>query len=70
MSPISQFAAVATLTFAVLGFQTIAFVGLGLTLALLLVGFVGGTGFAQRPAAPQDVPPVQEPTPNETADQG
>lgn len=39
MSPISQFAAVATLTFAVLGFQVVALSLLGVTLALLLYGF-------------------------------
>jgi cytochrome bd-type quinol oxidase subunit 1 len=35
----AQFAAVATLTFAVLGFQLVAFALLGGTLGLLLYGF-------------------------------
>lgn len=39
MSPAAQFTAVATLTFAVLGFQTIAFIALGITAVLLLLGF-------------------------------
>lgn len=69
MSPISQFAAVTTITLAILGFQTIAFVGLGLTLALLLLGYAGGiTIGAPPPVAPQDRSPVADPTPNERAD--
>lgn len=69
MSPISQFAAVATITFAVLGFQTIAFVGLGLTLALMLIGFVTPLIGASPASGPRDELPVLEPTPNDVADQ-
>jgi hypothetical protein len=40
MSPAAQYASVVTLTFAVLGFQTVAFAALAVTAALLLAGFV------------------------------
>lgn len=70
MSPISQFAAVATLTFAVLGFQTVALALLGATLVLMLIGFVTPLLATQPPPAPQDEAPVREPTPNDVAAEG
>jgi hypothetical protein len=39
VSPAAQFTAVAAIVFAVLGFEIVAFAVLGLTLALLLLGF-------------------------------
>jgi hypothetical protein len=68
MSPAAQYAAVATLTFAVLGFQTIAFVLLGITAALVLAGFVT---IAPRATAPRDEEeiPVPRPEPSDTPEE-
>lgn len=72
MSPATQFAAVATITFAILGFQIVALAGLGLTLALLLYGFrtPPAPGAAVAPpeeGADADPPPPPARTPNEEA---
>jgi hypothetical protein len=61
MSPAAQFAAVATLTFAALGFQTVVFVLLAATAALVLAGFITLTPRGA-PAPEGDDIPVPEPT--------
>lgn len=71
MSPMSQFAAVATLTFAVLGYPVVAFALLATTLVLLLFGFVSDSSGAPTPPRSNDPeadpPPPYAPTPNEEA---
>jgi hypothetical protein len=54
MSPVSQYTALVTLVAAILGFALFAYIGLGLTLVLLLYGFR-----VDRPPAPP-APPVDE----------
>lgn len=59
MSPFAQYAAVATITFAILGFKIVALALLAVTAALLLFGFVT---LAPRVTAsvPEDEIPVPE----------
>jgi len=61
MSPAAQYTAVATLTFATLGFQAIAFALLGLTAALVLAGFITISPRSAAPAVEEEIP-VPEPT--------
>ena len=66
MSPAAQFASVATITFAILGFAIVAFAGLGVTLLLLLYGFIEVAPSRAVARLDEEDPPVPDaPTPEE-----
>jgi hypothetical protein len=57
VSPAAQFAAVATLTFAILGFQIVALGGLGAVALLTWYGFRAANAASPAPAAEDPAPP-------------
>jgi predicted cobalt transporter CbtA len=66
MSPVAQYAAVATITFAALGFQIVALTLLGVTAVLLLGGFIT---LAPRGAARPETEEVPIPEPRDTPEE-